>query len=98
MGRKMKMISYIPAKDELVLKFRSRKGKPNKQLDGFKLWWDDKGNICAIAISHFTQELKEFEKRRGWIQLAGIWQGATIGEEDIREVRQEMLKKLEEKW
>lgn len=94
----MKTISYVPSKDELVLKFRSPKGKSMRQVDGFKLWWDDEGNICALAITPFTEELREFERKIGWIQLDGIWKDIKIDEEDIRAARQELLKKLEEKW
>jgi hypothetical protein len=93
----MNTISYIPSKDELVLKFRSLKGKSMKQVDGFKLWWDDEGNICALSISSFTEELRELERKVGWIQLDGIWKGIKIDEGDIRTARQELLKKLEEK-
>ena len=93
----MKSISYIPSEDELVLKFRSVKTKPTKQLGHFKLWWDEQDNICAIAISPFTEELREFEQKCGWIQLGGIWKGVKIEVEDIKEARQELLKKLEER-
>ncbi len=97
----MRTISYIPSRDELVLKFRPTQKKPTKRLGRFKLWWDKQDNICAIAISPFTEELREFEEKRGWIQLGGIWKGVRINEEDVRAGRQELLKKLEErgeKW
>lgn len=94
----MNTISYIPSKDELVLKFRPLRRRPTKEVDGFKLWWDEEGNICALAIRPFTEKLEEFEEKRGWIQLSGIWKGVKIDEEDIKEARRELLKKLEEKW
>lgn len=90
-------ISYMPSKDELVLRFRPMLNKPTKQLGRFKLWWDKQDNICAIAISPFTEELREFEEKRSWIHLGGIWKGVKIEEEDVRKVRQELLKKLEER-
>ena len=89
---------YIPAKDELILKIYPVKRKANKKIGPFELWWDEDGNICAIAIKSFTEELKEFKKKRGWIQLGGIWKGIKIDEEDIKEARQELLKKIEERW
>lgn len=94
----MKAISYLPSKDKLLLRLRYVKDKPTKEVGRFKLWWNKKGDICAIAITPFLEELKEFEKKRGWIQLSGIWKGINITEEDIKEVRQELLKKLEKKW
>lgn len=94
----MRTVSYIPSKDELVVKFRPGKKRPTKDLGRLKLWWDEEGNICAIAIKSFTDELEEFEKKRGCIQLGGIWKGVKIEEEDIREARRELLKKLEERW
>lgn len=90
-------ISYIPSKDELVLKFRPVKERPTQKVGRFKLWWDEQNNICAIAITQFTDELREFEEKRGWIYLGGIWKGVKIKNEDIKEARQELLKKLEER-
>jgi len=90
-------ISYYPSNDELVLKFRPIGKKPTKEFDGYKFWWDEQDNLCAIAISPFTEELRKFEEKSGWIQLGGIWKGVKIEVEDIKEARQELLKKLEEK-
>jgi hypothetical protein len=90
-------ISYDTSRDELVLKCFPLKRKPTKQFGRFKLWWDKQNNFCAIAISPFTEELKELEEKRGWIQLGGIWKGIKINEEDIKEARHELLKKLEER-
>ncbi len=94
----MKTISYIPSKDEMLLRFGPLKGKPTKDLGQFKLWWDEEGHICALDIIPYRKELIEFKKRRGWIELGGIWKGIKITEEDIKEARQELLKKIEEKW
>lgn len=94
----MKTISYIPSKDELLVKFRSVKGKPTKELGRFKLWGDNEGNIYALAIMPFMEELEEFRKNLNTIQLGGIWKGVKITDEDIKETRQDLLKKLEEKW
>lgn len=90
----MKTISYLPSKDELLLKLRSTKGKTAREYGRFKLWWDEDGNICALDIIQFMDELEEFNT----IQLGGIWKGIRISSEDIKEARQELLKKLEEKW
>lgn len=94
----MKAVSYIPSKDELMLRFRSVKGKPTKELGQFKLWWDDEGCVYAIDIMPFMEELKDFRKNLNTMRLGGIWKGVKITEEDIRETREELLKKLEEKW
>jgi hypothetical protein len=89
---------YVPARDELILKIHPVKGKANKKIGPFELWWDKEGNILAIAILSYIEELKEFREKRGWIQLGGIWKGIKIDEEDIKEARQELLKKIEERW
>lgn len=93
----MKM-QYIPSKDELILKIRPVKGRPNKKLQHFKLWWDDEGNISAIGITNYLKELKEFRKNLNVIQLGGIWKGVKITEEDIKKIREELLTKLEEEF
>ena len=91
-------LQYIPSKDELILKIYPAKGKATKELNHFKLWWDDEGNISAIAISNYTKELKEFKKSLNIIQLGGIWKGVSITEEDIKITREELLKSLEDKF
>jgi hypothetical protein len=91
-------MQYIPAKDELILKIRSIKGGPNKKLNHFKLWWDEEGNISAIGITNYLEELKEFRKNLNVTQLGGIWKGLKITEEDIRKIRGELLTRLEEKF
>jgi uncharacterized protein YuzE len=91
-------ISYNPSKDELVVKLRPTKGKPSKVVDHFKLWWDAEGNICAIDIEHYTDALKAFEKNLRMVRLGGLWRGIEISEEKIRQARQELVEKLEEKW
>jgi hypothetical protein len=94
----VKAISYIPSKDELVLKFRPLKGKPTKELGRFKLWWDAEGNIYGIEIMPFMEELEEFKKSLNTVRLAGIWKDVEITDKDIKEIREDLLKKLEEKW
>jgi len=91
-------ISYNPSKDEMLLKFGPAKGRPTKDLGQIKLWWDKNNNIRAVAIKPYQEELEKFERNLGWVNLRGIWKGIEITEEDIREVRQELLKKLEERW
>lgn len=94
----MKKVSYVPSKDEILVEFRPFKGRPTKQIGGFKFWWDDEGNIYGLQIMQFMNEMDDFQKRRGWIQLGGIWKDIKITEKDIKEARQELLRKLEEKW
>ncbi|MFB0525809.1 MAG: hypothetical protein ACETVZ_09715 [Phycisphaerae bacterium] len=91
------MVSYNPSGDELVLGLRTMKKEPTKQIGRFKLWWDKKDRMCGIAISSFSEELREFEEKCGWIHLRGIWKGVKIEVEDIKKARQELLKKLEER-
>lgn len=94
----MKTVSYNPSKDELLVKFNHVRGKRTKELGRFKLWWDKEYNICALAIRPFTDELEEFRKHLNTIQLGGIWKSVEITDEDIKETRQDMLKKIEGKW
>lgn len=94
----MNTISYIPSKDELVLKFRPLRQKPTKEVGRFKLWWDDEGCIYGLDIMPFTEELEEFKKNLKTARLGGIWKSVKITEEDIKEIREDLLKKLEEKW
>ena len=61
-------ITYLPSRDELKLEIVKAKGKPNKKLGPFKLWWDAEGNITTIAIANYTKELENFgavNKTRG---------------------------------
>ncbi|KYK30799.1 MAG: hypothetical protein AYK19_17680 [Theionarchaea archaeon DG-70-1] len=91
-------IQYKPSSDELFFINRPVIGSPNKEVGHFKLWWDDEGTICALAITDYTGESEEFRKNLHIVQLGGIWKGTTISDEDIRETRKELLKILEEKW
>ena len=91
-------ISYIPSNDELVLSFRPLTEKPTKQVGRFKLWWDENGCIYGINISSYIEELEEFKKNLNTVRLGGIWKGIKITDLEIREMRQELLRKLEEKW
>jgi hypothetical protein len=93
----MKTVLYIPSNDEMVLRFRPLKERPTKQVGRFKLWWDDEGYIYGIDIMPFMEELEEFKKNLNTVRLAGIWKGIKITEEDIKEIRKDLLKKLEEK-
>ena len=92
------VISYIPSNDELVLRFRPLAEKPTKQVGRFKLWWDDNGCIYGINISRYSEELEEFKKNLNIVRLGGIWKGIKISNLEIKEMRQELLRKLEEKW
>jgi hypothetical protein len=94
----VKAISYIPSKDELILKFRTLKGKPTKALGRFKFWWDNEGNFYGIDIIPFMEELEEFRKNLNTARLGGIWKGVEITDQDIKDIRRDLLKKLGEKW
>lgn len=94
----MKSISYLPSKDEMLLELCPVKDKTAKEIGHYKLWWDQKGNICALSISEYTEESKEFMKDLTTIHLGAIWKGINITEDDIKERRQDLLRKLKEKW
>jgi hypothetical protein len=94
----MRKISYVPSKDEMLLEFLPIKEKPTKKIGRFKLWMDKEANIRAIAIMSYSEELAEFKKNLNKIQLGGLWKGVKITAKDIKETRQALLKKLEEKW
>ncbi|MDP2168472.1 MAG: hypothetical protein Q8J64_09110 [Thermodesulfovibrionales bacterium] len=55
-------LSYAVSKDEISLKICPVKGKPNKKIGPFKLWWDKEGKICGLSIENFIKEQEEFEK------------------------------------
>jgi hypothetical protein len=90
-------VSYIPSKDEMLLKIGPVKGKPTKELGRFKFWWDTEGNICAVDIVSYTEELEEFRQNLNTIRLGGIWKSVKITDKDIQETREELLRRLEEK-
>jgi hypothetical protein len=91
----MKTVSYIPSNDELVLRFRPLKEKPTKVVGRFKLWWDEEGYIYGINIRPFMEELEEFKKNLNTVRLGGIWKRIKITDEDIKETRRDLLKKLD---
>ena len=93
----MKVLSYIPDKDELFVEFGPKKPRPSKKIGPFTLWWDDEGNICAIRIMPYWEELESFRRNLNDVRLGGIWKGVKITDEDIKESRRELLKRLEEK-
>ena len=74
------------------------KRKPDVDLGRFQLWSDKHGKIVGLTIKSFQQELEDFSKRIHTVKLEGIWQGIRVTPEDIREGREELLSKLEEKW
>ena len=94
----MNSITYYPSKDELLFKRHPVKGKPNLRKGRFSFWWDSEGGIQAVDIRGFTEEQRELARARNVVRLKGLWKGLTFTEEDIREARRELLRKLEEKW
>lgn len=91
-------ISYMPSSDELELTSRPLPEKPSKELGTFKLWRDDNGCIYGFEISHYTEELEEFKKNPNTVGLGGIWKRIKIADQEIGEIRQELLDKFEGKW
>lgn len=94
----MKAISYLASKDQLSLRIASLRAKLRKEVGRFTIWSDGDGRICGLEINCVTEALEDFKKSLGTVRLGGIWKGVNISDEEIREARQEMLKKLEEKW
>jgi hypothetical protein len=94
----MSKISYLPSKDEMLVEFGHVRKEPTKKIGRFRLWLDKKGGIRALAITPYREELMEFSKNIHKVKLSGIWKGVRIADEDIKKARQDLLKKLEEKW
>ncbi len=91
-------VCYLPFQDESILQIHPVVGQSKKKFNNFELWWDEEGNICAIVVKKYNEELREFEKNLRVIQLNGIWKGIHVTDKDINEVREVLLKRLEEKW
>ena len=90
-------VSYNASYDRLVARFGPTKKLKSKKFGPFELWWDEESTIRAIAIDSFRKQSKEFARKQGWVRLGGIWQGISIDEKDIKEVRRELLDKLEKR-
>ncbi len=91
-------LSYIPSKDELILSMCPIGERPSRKVGPLKLWWDAEGNICAVSIMKYTDQLKEFYRNLNTAQIGGIWKGVKITSKDIKEGRKTLLGKIEEKW
>lgn len=91
-------ISYIPSKDELILKICPIGKRPSKKSGPLKLWCDAKGNICAVSIANYSTQLDELKKNLSTVQLGGIWKGVKISSKDIKEARKTLLERIKEKW
>ena len=89
-------ISYIPSKDELILNICPIGRGQSTKAGPLKLWSDTKGRICAVSISNYTAQLREFKKNLSTAQLGGIWKGIKITSKDIKETRKTLLEKIEE--
>jgi len=90
------VITYTPSRDEMLLRLRATDFKPTLRGRGFRIWLDQKGNLCSFAVTSFEQRLTEFRKTLRSTRLAGIWRGLKLTEKDIGEARAELLQKLEE--
>lgn len=91
-------IEYIPPKNEARLKFGSLKSNSTIKRGRFELWRDKERDICQLAITSSKEVLEEFNRNLHTVRLGGMWKGIEITEEDIKEAREELLEKLEEKW
>jgi hypothetical protein len=55
-------LSYLPSKDEMILKIGSVQSKPNVVKGSLKIWSDEKHLIAGISITEYTKILEEFRK------------------------------------
>lgn len=94
----MSTISYDPAEDVLRLEFAPAKGEPDMRSGAIEIWSNSEGNIYALAILQYTKQSEEFRKKLKTAQLGGIWKGIKITDADIQATRDELLKRIEEKW
>jgi hypothetical protein len=94
----MSKISYLPSKDEMLVEFGPVRKEPTKKIGRFRLWLDKKGGIRALAIMPYEEELIEFSKNMHKVKFGGIWRGVRVTDEDIKNARQDLLKRLEGKW
>jgi hypothetical protein len=78
-----------------------------RTMEGIQFVIDDRGEKTAVLIDlkvhgrlweEFYNGLIACSKDSRTIRLGGIWKGVKITDEDVRETREELLKKLEEKW
>lgn len=76
-------------------------------MEGIQFVVDDKGEKTAVIIDlekhgelwrEFYNTLIARTEEPKVIRLGGIWKGVKITGGDIKEAREELLKKLEEKW
>jgi hypothetical protein len=91
-------LSYLPSKDEMILKIGSVQSKPNVVKGPLKIWSDEKHLIAGIAITEYTKILDEFRKNLHVVKLGDLWQGVKIMDADIRKARRLLLAQLEEQW
>jgi hypothetical protein len=91
-------LSYLPSKDEMILKIGSVQSKPNVVKGSLKIWSDEKHLIDGISITEYTKILEEFRKNLHVVKLGGLWQGVKITDADIRKARRLLLTQLEEQW
>jgi hypothetical protein len=91
-------LSYLPSKDEMILKIGSVQSKPNVVKGSLKIWSDEKHLIDGISITEYTKILEEFRKNLHVVKLGGLWQGVKITDADIRKARRLLLTRLEEQW
>ncbi|HWR84299.1 MAG TPA: hypothetical protein VN285_13455 [Candidatus Deferrimicrobium sp.] len=91
-------ISYSPVDDRIVAQFGPLSKKRFIRVLETTQWWGREGKLHGLAISGFTEMLREFQAERASAQLGGIWKGIKINEEDIRKIRRDLLRSLEKRW
>jgi hypothetical protein len=92
----MKTIVFNPVLDELRLRLSQSRGARTKSIGRFKVQWTAEGEICALDIRAFEEELRDFRASLEQVKLGGMWKGVKITERDISEVRRDLWRKAEE--
>jgi len=80
-------VCYLPFQDESILQIHPVVGQSKKEFNNFELWWDEEGNICAIVIKKYNEELREFEKNLRVIQLGGMKTQVEFGVYDMGKIK-----------
>jgi hypothetical protein len=94
----MKSVSYSPTRDQLTLRLGPLRDGRKITLGRHSLHLDARGNLVALEIRDFTQELREFERALRTARLGGLWKGVRVDERDLREAREALLRGRRARW
>jgi hypothetical protein len=94
----VKTIAYDPARDELVAGSCRNNGGEMREFGPFKLCWDRRMVVRGLAIRQARQQLREFRRALRIVPLGGILRDVRVSDDDIRESRHDLLKRIEKGW